>query len=437
MNGKVDKTVNDGNGPYVFRLNGQNHHLIGSLLPVEGSEPKFDFTYLIQRMSALVKVFRMARDHYTECNTADVRLRLINCRTNRSSQYNLPTALEVAGLIVNDFDPNNGYRDITVEDRDLGLQHISEIHLAFMAMQYPLLFPYGEDDFFVGIPKRLRGSKEESENSIVTMREYYAFRIQQWLSEVVYTIEFQKRGLPHAHILVFLHPDDKEDIDSIISAEIPDSLEDSIGHEAVKQFMMHGPYGAARPNSPCMVYNNCTKHFPKRFVRETIIDDQGFSAYRRREEGCLVVKNSVELENRYVVPYNIDLLVKYQSHLNVEWCNRSKAIKYLSKYINKGIDRVTAVLEENVVYNPNDGIESILEKDKIKTYLDRKYISASKASWRIFQFEIHYHEPAVQRLNFHMKNENQVTFSDYEYLDNVVNRPGIDKTVFTKWMTAN
>ena len=149
------------------------------------------------------------------------------------------------------------------------------------------------------------------------------------------------------------------------------------------------------------------------------------------------MKNGVQLDNRYVVPYNIDLLVKYQSHLNVEWCNRSKAIKYLFKYINKGTDRVTAVLEENVLYNSNDGMESILEKDETKTYLDCGYISASEASWRIFQFEIHYHEPAVQRLNFHMKNENQVTFFDYEYLDNVVNRPGIEKTVFTEWMTAN
>ena len=175
-----------------------------------------------------------------------------------------------------------------------------------------------------------------------------------------------------------MHPDDKypvpEDIDSIISAEIPDSLEDSIGHEAVKQFMMHGPCGAARPNSPCIIDNNCTKHFPKRFVRETIIDDQGFPTYRRREDGRFVVKNCVQLDNRYVVPYNIDLLVKYQSHLNVEWCNRSKAIKYLFKYINKGTDRVTAVLEENVLYNSNDGMESILEKDEIKTYLDCRYI---------------------------------------------------------------
>ncbi|CAK8571113.1 unnamed protein product [Lathyrus sativus] len=46
----------------------------------------------------------------------------------------------------------------------------------------------------------------------------------------MYTIEFRKRGLPHAHILIFLHPSNKyptpEDIDKIISAEVPDPLKD-------------------------------------------------------------------------------------------------------------------------------------------------------------------------------------------------------------------
>ena len=155
MGGKVDKTVNDGNCPYVFRLNGQNHHQIGSLLPVEGSEPKFAQLYIfdtgnevqhrirsvsfdeendgidpeivnflihmLNEKNALVKVFRMAKDRYAECNTAYVRLHLINCHTNRYSQYDLPTASDVAGLIVGDFDPNNGYHDIIVKDRDSGL----------------------------------------------------------------------------------------------------------------------------------------------------------------------------------------------------------------------------------------------------------------------------------------------------------------------------
>ncbi|GJY92082.1 ATP-dependent DNA helicase PIF1-like protein, partial [Tanacetum coccineum] len=47
---------------------------------------------------------------------------------------------------------------------------------------------------------------------------------------VVYTVEFQKRGLPHAHICLFLHVDDKLPspamIDNFISAEIPDIDED-------------------------------------------------------------------------------------------------------------------------------------------------------------------------------------------------------------------
>src|SRR3990170_450409 len=43
----------------------------------------------------------------------------------------------------------------------------------------------------------------------------------------VHVIEFQKRGLPHAHILMILASEDKpnlpEDFDQLVCAEIPDS----------------------------------------------------------------------------------------------------------------------------------------------------------------------------------------------------------------------
>ncbi|KAL0009763.1 hypothetical protein SO802_004871 [Lithocarpus litseifolius] len=41
MGGKVDNRVNDGRGPYIFRLNGQTHHRIGTLLPNNGEDPQF------------------------------------------------------------------------------------------------------------------------------------------------------------------------------------------------------------------------------------------------------------------------------------------------------------------------------------------------------------------------------------------------------------
>ena len=66
------------------------------------------------------------------------------------------------------------------------------------------------------------------------------------------------------------------DIDSIITAEIPDPHEDPIAYEDVKQFMMHGPCGYANPRSPCMVNDKCTKYFPKKIYEETTIDEEGF-----------------------------------------------------------------------------------------------------------------------------------------------------------------
>jgi len=41
MGGSIDHSIMDGHGPYSFRINGQNYHWIGSLLPTEGQKPKF------------------------------------------------------------------------------------------------------------------------------------------------------------------------------------------------------------------------------------------------------------------------------------------------------------------------------------------------------------------------------------------------------------
>lgn len=85
----------------------------------------------------------------------------------------------------------------------------------------------------------------------------------------IYTIEFQKRGLPHTHILLFLHSSNKYpspmDIEKIISTEISNKNSDPDLYECVKNHMVHGPCGIANRKSPYLKDGHCSKFFPKKY----------------------------------------------------------------------------------------------------------------------------------------------------------------------------
>ncbi|XP_035842021.1 uncharacterized protein LOC110923632 [Helianthus annuus] len=256
------------------------------------------------------------------------------------------------------------------------------------------------------------------------------------INAVVYTVEFQKRGLPHAHICLFMKVDHKlptvDHIDPFISAEIPDKSEDPQLHYLVSEYMIHGPCGAANLSCPCMVDNKCSKRFPKKFSDHTVIDSSGFPVYRRRDSGHTVMKKGVQLDNRSVVPYNKGLLKRYQAHINVEWCNQAGSIKYLFKYINKGPDRATAVL-----YTDSTGTSNQKINDEIKQYYDCRYISACEASWRIFANEVHYRYPAVMRLPFHLPGQHNVVYGEHDDIEDVLNKPSVASSIFLQWMRLN
>ncbi|XP_019157990.1 PREDICTED: uncharacterized protein LOC109154712 [Ipomoea nil] len=404
----------------------------------------------------------------------EIKMRLIGKRTKDARTYNLPTTSEVAALIVGDLDPNMGQRDILVESKSGLLKRISELSPSYLPLQYPVLFPYGEDGYREDIQFANRGSNNNNARHRISQREYFAYtlherlietssilyarrllqqfivdaytmvesarliyirthqkslrcealkgltdaftrgevhastqEIQRYISNrnlnaedrpdilcrifkmkldclikevkagelfghvkaVIYTIEFQKRGLPHAHILIFLK--NKGDMmsttfmDRVIKAEVPDKTVDVEYYNAVEEFMVHGPCGNARRNSPCMVNGKCSKHFPKRFVEESSFDQDGYPIYMRCDDGRTVKKNGVELDSRYIFSHNRYLLLQYKAHINVEWCNQSRSIKYLFKYVNKGNDRVTAEFYKSTT--DENGEEVV---DEINTYYD-------------------------------------------------------------------
>ena len=89
----------------------------------------------------------------------------------------------------------------------------------------------------------------------------------------VYSVEWQKRGLPHAHILLWLHPKIRPaDIDNIISAEIPDCTTDPDLFRVVTTQMVHGPCGELNKRSPCMQDSRCLRKYPRDYVAETQTD---------------------------------------------------------------------------------------------------------------------------------------------------------------------
>ncbi|KAL8128783.1 hypothetical protein V2J09_017938 [Rumex salicifolius] len=88
-----------------------------------------------------------------------------------------------------------------------------------------------------------------------------------------------KAGLPHTHILIFLHQKAKTfnvaDIDNRTSVDILDPATSLALFRVVSD-------GAQNVKSLCMKGGRCTKYYPKEFVKITTFDDEGYPIYRRR-----------------------------------------------------------------------------------------------------------------------------------------------------------
>ena len=134
-------------------------------------------TNMLDEHNIHTKSFHTARDKLRNKSVYDLNLRLMSNRSHDERIYNIPHVFEVVALILGDFDfPSK--KDIILETHTGKLQRINELHTSYLAYQYPLLFPYGEDEYRHGVLHRVEGCFNGTNKNKLTVREWLCFRIQ-------------------------------------------------------------------------------------------------------------------------------------------------------------------------------------------------------------------------------------------------------------------
>ncbi|XP_059051905.1 uncharacterized protein LOC131846585 [Achroia grisella] len=251
----------------------------------------------------------------------------------------------------------------------------------------------------------------------------YVFGITQcWM----YSIEWQERGLPHAHILIWLVEKILPDqIDDIICAEIPDPETDPDLHDVVITNMIHGPCGTINHRLTCMVNGECSKRYPQKLTTKTVTENDGRLQYRRRSPDdngrTITIKvkgNDFVVDNSWIIPYSPLLSKTFKAHCNVEYCNSWKHIKYICKHVPRG--------KHMTVF----GVQTSNTDDEITRYQVGRYVNCNEAIWRIFSFPIHERHPTVVHLAVHLENGQRVCFTASNAAERAITPPETTLTGF-------
>ncbi|XP_024014486.1 uncharacterized protein LOC112088437 [Eutrema salsugineum] len=464
----------------------------------------------------MVKAFRSYKDMFHVDQPEDnAKLVLVANRNKDARTHNMPTSSEVAALIPGDFPEGMDKRDIVLETIEGKLRRISELYVGYLTLQYPLLFPYGEDGFQVGIEDGFDDGKERKRKTI-SMREFYAFHIQdrllesqavirskrlyqQYLVDVYTMIEFirlrylrknQKKlrsdkyvnlekvandgnsdlsnngkrilipasftggprymnnnyldamaickhfGFPDLFITFTcnpswpeivrytkkrnLKPEDRPDICCRIFKMKLESLMSDLTEKNIFGKSVCGMYTIefqkrGLPHAHILLWMAQKHKFPTPEAIDEVIsaeipdkdtDPYLYEVVKKKHDSwsmwsdqqeftmktdAFVEKNGLKIDNSFVVPYNRELSLRYRAHINVEWCTQARSIKY---------------------------------------------VSACEAAWRLLAFLIHFRTTPVEKLYFHLENEQSVLYDDDDPVETVLNRRSIQTSMFLAFFEA-
>lgn len=153
----------------------------------------------LQRMLKLhnpyIEAFLTARERLMINENISLHLKTIDIREQDQRRYNRPTASEIAVIMPGTGGEQADRRDIVLETRSHRLKRISELHSAYCALRYPLLFPNGQQGWH---PNLL--SNTATTTRYVYMTSYYLFPY----SILILLIHFKVLELHFPKRLLFL-----------------------------------------------------------------------------------------------------------------------------------------------------------------------------------------------------------------------------------------
>jgi hypothetical protein len=258
-----------------------------------------------------------------------------------------------------------------------------------------------------------------------------------------YVIEFQKRGLPHAHIAVSFAEKDKlkssRDVDLMISAEIPDPVKCPILHKMVCRHHVHCCKNDPGDPGSCMLDGCCKKSFPFDERQTTVLVDSSYPLYRRRNMHPTVITKSgqkIRVTDGMIVPYNPALLLLLDCHCNIQACSQIFDYKYMFKYFTKS--------PEMSIFYPHDEArtnkmranylnfkQQLHPDDAIGGYKIARFLGTSDCIWSIFSFELYYLSQSVQALDLHLPDNQEVFLRDNQLIGKA------ERTMLTSFFELN
>uniref|UniRef100_A0A183C0L0 ATP-dependent DNA helicase n=1 Tax=Globodera pallida TaxID=36090 RepID=A0A183C0L0_GLOPA len=242
-----------------------------------------------------------------------------------------------------------------------------------------------------------------------------------------YSVEHQERGLPHIHLCLILdfalmQMSMEDYIDDYISAEIPELPHDGDRSHAAKlqrlfrRFILDNMYHTCSPRY-CLVEGKCTKHFPRPFAEQTVIDDRVVGVQYRRRPPALSETERLQnperyacavsgKDNRFVVPHNRFLALKYRSHINVEWIQGDACIKYVLKYVMKGCQLAFVQIVNDTAATTAGNV--IVNYDEFRQIRMARYQTPNEALLSIWGNKIVRKSHQVQHQRFHLPGQNRI-----------------------------